>query len=75
MLITTNTNGLNVPIKRCYLIGFLRNLGIHHFWETPIRQSHTDKLKINKKQNTHILSKGKRVILIENKMQFKPKKH
>ena len=28
---SANTNGLNVPIKRCYLIGFLRNLGIHHF--------------------------------------------
>lgn len=74
MLITTDINGLNLPIKRCYLIGFLRNLGIYHFWETPIRQIHTDKLKLNK-QNTHILSKGKGVIVIENKMQFKPKKH
>lgn len=38
---------------------FLSKLGIYHFWETPIRQIHTDKLKINKKQNTHILLKGK----------------
>lgn len=44
-----NINGLNLPIKRCYLTGFLKNLGICHFWGTPRRQIHTDKLKIKKK--------------------------